>query len=409
MTLLVLLCGAVAAAPQAFPEERRLAAIPPEEEPILDAAFSEDGPGFAYVGRSGAGWVVVSNGRRGEAFEWIRGLTVRSGRVAYAGERAGRRHAVLDGVIGPGHDDVEHLAWGLGGRALGYIATSPGGVRVVVSGQPGPVFQRVHPPSFSRAEADYAYAGFRNGRWAVVHNGNELTGHEPILLPDVAARGHWFVFAAKHPDGMAVLVNDRVVATHPKVHALVVSPDETSWAGIVSDEAGYRATWGDRRYPPLEFIHSLTFSPTSRRLAYIGTVKESSHLVVDGEVLQPGVRRAREPLFSPDGSRAAFLAGEPQNGPSSVVVDGRRGPEYDAIHHLRFSPDSRHLAYVGLQGRKTFLVIHGRARLGPYAQAGPPVFSKDSRKVGYGTREGRPDPALDGGGELWWRIHEIRD
>jgi len=45
-----------------------------------------------------------------------------------------------------------------------------------------------------------------------------------------------------------------------------------------------------------------------------------------------------------------------------VVVDGKEGKEYDGIvaGSLKFSPDSKHLAYVAVRGEKRFVVVDGK-------------------------------------------------
>lgn len=42
-----------------------------------------------------------------------------------------------------------------------------------------------------------------------------------------------------------------------------------------------------------------------------------------------------------------------------VVADGIEGKQYDDAERIIFSPDGRHLAYIGTSGGKTFMVLDG--------------------------------------------------
>jgi dipeptidyl aminopeptidase/acylaminoacyl peptidase len=131
-----------------------------------------------------------------------------------------------------------------------------------------------------------------------------------------------------------------------------------------------------------------------------------------------------ELVWSPDGGRLAFIAGEPAKFERSVVVDGKRGPSSLDVQGLRFSPDSARLAYVASEKDGDRIVVDGQAgtrftrclpvefsadsrsvigRVGidqgwavavndragaVYDEVGPPVFSADGKTVAYGARRG---------------------
>ena len=109
--------------------------------------------------------------------------------------------------------------------------------------------------------------------------------------------------------------------------------------------------------------------------------------------------------FSCDGSRVAYVA--KQNGKESLVVEGKRGPNFDILplHSLVFSPDGNTVAYLGVNwnviyvviGEKRALVQTGGIKAGPLGgllhETEPldlwaPEFSPDGTKVAYPrTRE----------------------
>jgi hypothetical protein len=86
------------------------------------------------------------------------------------------------------------------------------------------------------------------------------------------------------------------------------------------------------------------------------------------------------PIFSPNGSRLAFVASH--RGKCFVVVDGKEGPHYEVtsdrwpVSDLVFSHSSRHIAYKTRRKGKNYLMVNGK-EFGPYDD----VASKDGSKV----------------------------
>ena len=65
------------------------------------------------------------------------------------------------------------------------------------------------------------------------------------------------------------------------------------------------------------------------------------------------------PVFSPDGTRLAYLAKQADKW--LIVVDGVDGKLYDDIRYtsLTFSPDGQHVAYDVKQAGEEFVVVDG--------------------------------------------------
>jgi hypothetical protein len=104
---------------------------------------------------------------------------------------------------------------------------------------------------------------------------------------------------------------------------------------------------------------SLVFSPDSKRTAYAAIEREKQLVVVDDQP-GPAYEGVRKPVSSPDGRHLAYpakqhgqwmivLDGHP--GPSFAVVEGQRGPVYDAIVNgvLTFDSDGA-LTYFACKG-----------------------------------------------------------
>jgi hypothetical protein len=204
--------------------------------------------------------------------------------------------------------------------------------------------------------------------------------------------------------------------------------------------------------PGEEFDHAgvPVFSPDSNTVAYVAQLGKEMFVIANGKrgTAHEGIWWGG-PTFSPDSRRLAFIAKVGQKW--QVVVDGRGGRAFDRIwpyqyffqtfqltisfpRCLVFSPDSQHLAYVGVDGDKAYVMLDERAS-GPYDGVGGAllsgrgvgatvngnfvmagkamiavggteavdrrvlVFSGDSSRLAFGAREGRA---------LWWRVIDIK-
>ena len=104
-------------------------------------------------------------------------------------------------------------------------------------------------------------------------------------------------------------------------------------------------------------------SPDGTRAAYIARKLGLSHeeAVVLSDDRGPQYQFIYSMEFSPDGSSLGYLARTGMR--SFAVVNGKKGPDFDAVESLVFSPDGRRSAYVGTASRKVQAVINGQ--IGP--------------------------------------------
>ena len=112
--------------------------------------------------------------------------------------------------------------------------------------------------------------------------------------------------------------------------------------------------WGD-----------VVFSPDGSRIAYLaqrrgrgvlGGLRRQWVAVVDGNVGDGWDEVASNPHFSPDSTRVAFSG---RRGKAwSIVIDGVPGPAFNEVGPPRFSASGR-LAYVGRTGESYVVVFDG--------------------------------------------------
>lgn len=273
-------------------------------------------------------------------------------------------------------------------RRTAYLAAGGQKVRVVVDGEAGKEYDEVVSGSlmFSPDSRHTGYIARDGQKFRRVLDGREGPAYDAIQA---------YVFS---PDSQ---------------HTAYLTMDNRTGARVIVDAAEgreYEFVWKD----------TLTFSPDSKRVAYIGRRGEKGkkgapvpadgiprggwRLVVDGKEGK-SYELAHHPLtFSPDSRRIAYFV--TTSAGASVVVDGKEGPVYESLMlpGVVFSPDSQHFAYGARKGTSSVMVADG-AEGKPYALAVLPTYSPDSHRLAYMARQddknlivldGKEGPAFDG-------------
>lgn len=147
--------------------------------------------------------------------------------------------------------------------------------------------------------------------------------------------------------------------------------------------------------PAWDAVRSLALAPAGGRIAYAGRHGGTWRLVLDGREHPSPLGVPRNPRFSADGVRLAYIVGRDRE---RVVLDGVPGAPFGRIVSpgLVFSPNSARTAYVAVTPVGKTAVVDGNP--GPfYDDVGVPVFSPDSTRVAYlGKRDGVARVIVDG-------------
>ena len=128
-----------------------------------------------------------------------------------------------------------------------------------------------------------------------------------------------------------------------------------------------------------------TYSPDGKHFACARDVDGAYAVFLDGKPLARH-NFGGKLTFSPDGSRLAYMAYVGDEPSYAVVIDDERGPLFDEIRGITFSPDSRHLVYFGCRDDKWYAVLDGAESAAYYNVDHEPVFSPDSRRLAYLAR-----------------------
>ncbi len=358
-------------------------------EGMHDQQLPDDPDELVYKARDRDGkWYVVMGDDAGEPFDWVGAPQVAPGRhVAYeAAVKSGASLAdaasfvVIDRVKRGPFKDVGEVCISARG-VVAYDVADAGGSRVIGPQGEGPRYQSVMELTFSADGGRFAY---------IAH---EAEGRDRVVV-----------------DGVPGPVFGDV-----KLDSLIFSPDGKRVAYAASRGSEFEdpamAVVDGRGGPSHAQIDELTFDLTGRHVAYVAGDGTSERVVIDG---RPGPRfddvaslLPGDGTFYYGGRRGGKNIDVYWPGAKWFIVAGATvyGP-YARINpngyftgntwlNLVVSPDGRHVAYRVLDGEVWTLHVDGEPATPAEELIYPPVFSPDSRWVGYGAQRGR---------ELWWLV-----
>ena len=125
-------------------------------------------------------------------------------------------------------------------------------------------------------------------------------------------------------------------------------------------------------------------SGDASRYAYTvyGSVpRRPSHVVVDGRECPPPSARRKHFVFSPDGSRVAYVADD-GNG-ETVICDGIPGRSYDLAEPPALQVATRADAPNAARRRDSAMVVSDGAEGPSFLEVGDVMFSSDGARLAY--------------------------
>jgi len=309
----------------AFVDPRPYATFDPNSVPQPGpVVFSKDGSRFAYVGRQGEEWILMADNKE----------VMRVPNLGGAGNAAGANW------------DVRLEFTGASGQHLLFTRLVYGGNELWVDGQkwPGLFFNG------GTGLASLNPLISPDGRRIACPVALDTRGEKRALIVDGADAGYYgeqlqftpdsqhLISIGRSPKGQAVLIDGKPLFSARDIQEVFVPPV------------------GNR------FIFALTHFNKD------GTARDGSFLLVDGKPVEatltpsPSITRV---IISPDGRHYAAICGSTPR--QFVVIDGKKGQEYNSINAqdastlaqgIAFSADSSKLAYSVFAGTKTFVVLN---------------------------------------------------
>jgi DNA-binding beta-propeller fold protein YncE len=324
-----------------FDDLRPMSGQPSPENPMIDVfEISSDGSRVGFVAKRGEDWYVFVDGVESGPFQGCAGLALspEGSRVAYLATRGEGWFMMVDGEEHTGKS-VQSLSFSPDGKRLASILKRGNKRLALIDGIEGKEYDRIEEPGirFSSDGQHTTYIADLAGERLVVTDGVESPPFRRIGKTPLS-----FV-----PNGTQAMYSVR----RGENEAMVI---------------------GGKEGAPMKSIRTLTFSRDGARHAYAAE-KEEGHwiVVVDGVEYGPGGKLEPEnpryfqslgkhtPLFSPDGKHVAWV-GVRDTG-WVAVVDGKESPAYNLVMRstLDFSPDGQHFAFVGARDGKKMIVVDG--------------------------------------------------
>jgi hypothetical protein len=302
--------------------------------------FGPVGRRMGYVGIRDTAAIAVTDGQEGPPFREIRAMTTpglnqgrrfwfsQDGRrIAYVGADGNSEVAVIDGMPGPRFAQIDLTQFAFAGSQLSYVARKQDARWYGITGsrESGPYDQILN----FRVNADghVAFVGVNGNTWSIVVDGTAgllhkgpaegFGGEGNLVLAPTTARTAYVVVngAASGVPRSDVIIDGRAVVSAPGVLSVVFSLDASRWAAIVGDGPGGRAR---------KVVSQAWTSP----------VYEGVEALIGGNSGEVNLR------FSPDSKRLAFVA---RNGAQMfLVVDEKESAGYGRIQNFRFGPNGRY-------------------------------------------------------------------
>lgn len=341
-----------------------VAGKPYTDVPGYSLRFSDQGESFCFEARLGDYEIPVCNGVDGPIFERIEGLTMtRDGRhVLVAGRVSqGVNRVYLDGVmIRETEFDLRKPVLAPDGTAA-WVESRPGESGKVEqvrtsAGYEGPDYASIiETPRFTDQPVELYYIAEKSGdQRYLIRGGEELksglgTGYEFAVTPDSANYAYvtscgenveCMVHNGKIGPEFSRIWNVAKFSADGSRHAYEAKRGEDSVLVVDGAEVAHD-------YGPLKGVWGITFSPDGQHWAAGFRLSDTEYaLVVDGKEMARRTGKPRKIVFSPDGSRVAWL--EDKDKSWAVILDGEAGPDVWRVFDEEppsFSPDGRHLVY----------------------------------------------------------------
>ena len=354
--------------------------------------FSVNGKHVAYAASKGGETFVVLDGMESPAYESAHDFTFsrRGGRFAYVAARDGKEFVVLDGTEGEKHECIGELVLSPSGARLAYV------VGCKWSDQFGAIADGLAEDLFGNRSQHRAKEP--SPRWVIVDDTEYGPYHRAGALA-FSTSGKRFAFMARRGDKEFVAGD----AMEGKKYEAVGSIQQSCWNeseplfSPVGEHLVYFAVRDGRQFVVLsgvegkayDQVYGLEFSPDDTRVAYVAKRGERELVVVDGVEHEAFDWIDSRLIFSPDGRRLAYSAGNASRDADSggfaachVLLDGARSRRFDGVAGLVFSPDSRRFAYTAWASGKGYVCVDGGERCHDNVDEWV-LFSPDSKRVAY--------------------------
>jgi hypothetical protein len=396
--------------------------------PQDDVAFSLNGRGVAYIADKSPNQLVVHNGQAGSIYGEISHLKISPDgqHVSYSKKLGNYIHMVSDGVVSKLYRDVYDPVFSPDSKHVAFLAQDLDGLMyIVLDGKPVDAYVNV-------VSADFMFS--HDSGMLIYHVRPENTEKALLVMYNVITGTK----IAKNCLDTTVIINK--VRDHLAAVVQVNGMQAVIDFNIAEPEKVNQSSM-------YNLIKNISLSRDGRSVAFIAGKNNKIDLVMSGrEYVLPGNLAFRSPPILNDNGTVASIALEALNGKTRsfyllyqtgqffdenkryssireqvysstgslayvaaegdryfIVINGKPGPEFDAVVAPMFTPDGRKLVYRVRDGAKRMVVSANadgteHRRHTSYEMVFPTGFTGDGASIGYGVKEGN---------KLVWKVDKL--
>ena len=302
----------------------------------LGLFFSPDSKTLVYsASMDGHMWHLVKNGNPGKAFTQIKHVTFSpdSKRLLFAA-RQGEKWYLVEGdekaAGGGGYIDIKRIRFSPDSNRLVYVARDDDGAFVVLDSEKSKTFDYLPgEPLFSNDGDRLAYAVAEERRESLgmrmVVDGEVGPVFQRIGAYRFSPDGGHFAYMAEKDDENGVVVHDgEVGAVYRSIGIPVFAPVKQHLAYYATQDGQWFVVRNGEKGPSFVAGENPVFCPKGERMAYIAQ-KDDRYVVVEDDDIKGNYEWAGLLGFSPDGKHMAYIAAE--DGEAFLVVDEQKGDE----------------------------------------------------------------------------------
>jgi WD40 repeat protein len=311
---------------------------------------------------------------------------------------------VFDGKPEPGNDsgwDTRELAFSPDGDHYAYVWSDPKRQKpwiLIVDGKPAPY--RGGAPQWTN-DSKHLYTQLQvpqGGGTDLLFDGKPLMRafNFRVYIPPV---GNLVVVAVTggnnfHPVSFLVVNGKKVPGSDTSergiIDNVVFSPDGKHYAAICGDTSSHHYVITDgKRGQEYVSVTKLAFTPDSSTVVYESSLNGKNFIVVGEQEFGGSISGVEAPVIAAAGNRVAALM--TLNGNPSILMDGKvRSLNGRGAQNLGFTPDGTHYAYFLLDtGMSLHLALDGAVQpasnMGGLGNASDAhfVFSPDSKHIAH--------------------------
>jgi type II secretion system protein G len=200
----------------------------------------------------------------------------------------------------------------------------------------------------------------------------------------VLSPGRKSVAFSSRMDGTHVIEGDKIVAGAPNdqgIELVKYTPDDRLIYSILAKGAS-QIVVGSEKGPVYDQIHSVA-AASNGRIVYHAE-KAGKHFLVEGSK-EEEIEGLQGVSLSSDGAHLAYSVKKGDRG--AVVIDGKKGADYDSVPTPSFDPGSAVPTYVATRGKKQVAVV-GDREAGEFEHVMAIDVSPDGRTIAIAAAEG---------------------